>query len=59
MELEDGEYYVEKVLAKRLTKDGDTEYLLKWKNFGDDCNSWESVSNCHCSDLINKFEKEV
>jgi alpha-amylase/alpha-mannosidase (GH57 family) len=36
---------VEKVLAYRLRTDGQKEYLLKWRGYPDEDNSWEQYSN--------------
>ena len=50
------EYSVENILDKRVNVDGIIEYLVKWKGYGDDENSWEPKNNLFCSDLIKKFE---
>ena len=45
-DLEEGEYIVESVLSHRIKK-GKFEYLLKWKGYSSDENTWESdVSGC-------------
>jgi transposase InsO family protein len=44
IELEEGEYEVEKILDKRVRR-GKTEYLIKWKGYNENENSWEPISH--------------
>ena len=54
----DEEYSVEKIVDKRLSSDGDIEYLLKWKGFSAKYNTWEPKENLFCDDIIENFEKD-
>jgi len=51
------EYEVESIVDKRIRR-GKVEYLVKWKGWEDPSdNTWETVANMDCSELIEEYEK--
>ena len=51
------EYEVEKILAKRQ-RGLHVEYLLKWKGYPDEENTWTKRQDLNCPELLEEFERE-
>lgn len=48
---------MEKILRKRVSRDGVVEYYLKWLGYPDSCNSWEPKECLAGNQLIQDFER--
>ena len=48
------EYIVERILNSRMFQRW-LQYLIKWKGYGTEHNSWEYASNVHAPDLIKEY----
>lgn len=52
-------YYVEKIIDKKLFG-GKPKYLVKWKGFSSDQNTWETEQNLNnCRWMVEEFEKSL
>ncbi|KAG5673940.1 hypothetical protein PVAND_003940 [Polypedilum vanderplanki] len=51
----DAEYEVERIVEMRMKKDGSREFLVHWKRWSSDYDTWEPEDNLNCPDLIEKF----
>lgn len=53
-EEDEGGYEVERIVDKRKYK-GKVEYLIKWKGYSNEENTWEPIANLQCQELINEY----
>jgi hypothetical protein len=53
------EYEVEKIIDVHFKRNGEREFLIRWKGFKSDSDTWEPEDNVNCADLIEKFMKKV
>lgn len=51
------QYTVEKILDMR-TINGKEEFLLKWKNYSEDENTWEPRENLKCGRILATFKRK-
>eukprot|EP00029_Vermamoeba_vermiformis_P006128 TRINITY_DN2319_c0_g1_i3.p1 TRINITY_DN2319_c0_g1~~TRINITY_DN2319_c0_g1_i3.p1 ORF type:complete len:1107 (+),score=230.55 TRINITY_DN2319_c0_g1_i3:172-3492(+) len=57
---QDSEWEVEKILGKRFGDNGRVQYLVKWKDYPSEQNSWEGKENLlGCRDMIKDYEKAL
>lgn len=52
--VEDNCYTVEKILDSKIEK-RKRYYLVKWKDYNDEHNSWEPKSNLHCTKISKEY----
>lgn len=45
MELEEGEFYVERIISHRSVANGEREFLIRWQGHSAADDSWEPESN--------------
>lgn len=53
------EYEVDKIVQMRFKKDGSREFLVHWKRWSRQYDSWEPESNLSCPEMIEKFLKNL
>ncbi|CAI8057524.1 Chromobox protein homolog 3, partial [Geodia barretti] len=51
-------FSVEKIVSKKIVG-GKTLYLLKWKGYDSDENTWEPEENLDCQDLLEEFKRKT
>ncbi|EXV01030.1 reverse transcriptase domain protein [Metarhizium robertsii] len=57
--LDDGEYEVEQILDVR-TKNKTRQYLIKWKDYGHEENTWEPMKHLRkCQHLLRQFHQKA
>lgn len=54
----EAEFIVESIVDSRIVA-GKKQYLLKWKGYSDEHNTWEPKENLKCPKLIKAFEMEA
>lgn len=56
---ENKEYEVEMILDHKKVGNGPTKYLIKWKGYGEEENTWESKENISAPKLLTDYLKGV
>merc|ERR1712227_362716 len=51
------EYEVESIVDKKILKNGKIKYLVKWKGWDEEDNSWEIEKNINSKKLIDEYNK--
>jgi len=52
---ENGEFEVNKIMEVRFPKGKEREFLIRWKGFGEDDDTWEAESRLNCDEKIDRF----
>ena len=53
------EYEVEKILEMRAKKNGSREFLVHWKKWSSEHDTWEPEANLKCQEIIDRFLNNV
>lgn len=56
---EDEDYEVERILDVVVHRNNKREFLIRWKGYSSNSDSWEPEENLDCKDLIDKFMAKV
>jgi hypothetical protein len=52
-------YEVQRIVDRRIGENGNFEYLIKWKNYGSNYNTWEPMDFLNCPALVSKFDAKI
>lgn len=52
---ENEDWEVEKIIDVRYHRDKSREFLIRWKNYSSNSDTWEPEAHLSCSELIEKF----
>lgn len=52
-------FEVEKILDVQFHRDKKREFLIRWKGYSSNLDSWEPEENLNCHDLIDKFMNKL
>lgn len=53
------EYEVDKIIEMRMKKNGTREFLVHWKKWSSEYDTWEPEANLSCPDIIDRFMNKV
>lgn len=56
---ENEDYEVERILDVHMHRNNKREFLIRWKGYSSNVDSWEPEENLDCKDLIEKFMSKV
>lgn len=56
---EDEDYEVDRILDVCIHRNNKREFLIRWKGYSSNSDSWEPEENLDCKDLIEKFMGKV
>lgn len=56
---ENEDYEVERIIDVYMHRNNKREFLIRWKGYSSNADSWEPEENLDCKDLIEKFMEKV
>lgn len=56
---ENEDWEVGKILDVRYHRDKSREFLIRWKNYSSNSDTWEPEAHLNCNELIQKFMEKL
>lgn len=56
---ESQDWEVERVIDVRYRRDKSREFLIRWKNYSSNSDTWEPESHLNCNELIERFMEKL
>lgn len=53
---ENGVYDVKSIISHKIV-DGELHFLIRWKNYSPEDDTWERMSNLYCKNFLNNYMK--
>lgn len=56
---ENEDWEVAKIIDVRYHRDKSREFLIRWKNYSSNSDTWEPEAHLNCNELIKKFMEKL
>ena len=56
---ENKDWEVERIVDVHFKRDGTRDFLVRWKGYSSNCDTWEPEKNLDCTDMIERFSAKL